>query len=219
MLRAVVFDAVGTLIHAFPAVSQVYATIGKKHGSRFSPDEITNRFRAAFRQQEDIDRLAAWATNEARELRRWREIVAKTLPDADREACFAELYEHFARSTAWALDPAARDVIAQLRRDNVIIAMASNFDERLHGIIAGLPPLDDLDAVIISSQVGARKPARSFFEAIEKRLGIPGSQIAFVGDDPINDGQGAADAGMQSILLGRDVKSLAELAVFQWRLR
>ncbi len=213
-IRAVVFDAVGTLIHAEPSVVRVYAEIGRRYGSRLNADEIASRFKAAFGRQETIDREKDWATSEARELQRWRHIVAEVFGTEDGARCFAELYDYFARPEAWRVDAAAGDLIASLRRRGLIVAMASNLDSRLHGIVAGLPSLRQLNDVIISSEVGTRKPGRAFFQAIETRLGLMASEIAFVGDDPINDGQGAADAGMVSLLLGRDVAELADIERF-----
>src|SRR5206468_12322464 len=105
-VRAVVFDAVGTLITPDPPAPVVYAEIGRKYGSRLDLDVITARFRAAFRAEEEIDRAAGWRTDESREERRWRSIVAATLGDvSDTEACFRELWQHFARPTAWQCDP------------------------------------------------------------------------------------------------------------------
>ena len=211
-IHAIVFDAVGTLIHAEPSVVSVYAAIGRRHGSQLEDSAVASRFKAAFGRQEIIDRDNDWTTSEARELQRWRDIVAEVF--GDNELCFADLYEHFARPEAWRVDAAAGDLIASLRRRGLIGATASNLDVRLHRIVARLPALRELNDVIISSEVGTRKPGRAFFRAIETRLNIPANEIAFVGDDPINDAQGAADAGMLSILLGRDVMELSEIERF-----
>jgi len=212
--RAVVFDAVGTLIHAEPSVARVYAEVGQRHGSGQDGATIEARFRTAFRRQEAIDRERNWATSEAREMQRWRDIVAEVFATGDARACFADLYEHFAQPGAWRVAASAGQLIRSMRRRGIIVAMASNFDERLHGIVAGLPEFQELNAVIVSSEVGVRKPGRAFFEAIESRLGMAAGNIAFVGDDPINDGQGAAAAGMTALLLGRDIRELADIETF-----
>lgn len=212
--RAVVFDAVGTLIHAEPSVSRVYADVGRRHGGRHDSATIEERFRVAFRRQEAIDRQRNWITSEEREVERWRAIVADVFPLVDAAKCFSDLYEHFARPAAWRVELAAMELIQSLRRREISVALASNFDARLHGIVAGLPELRNLNAVIVSSEVGFRKPRLAFFEAIEARLGIPMANIIFVGDDPINDGKGAADAGMKSLLLGRDIKEFADVETF-----
>ena len=57
---AVFFDAVGTLIHPDPPAPVVYAAVGRHYGSNLDVETITAHFRAAFRRQEAIDRLAAW---------------------------------------------------------------------------------------------------------------------------------------------------------------
>src|SRR5207302_1039003 len=49
-VRAVFFDAVGTLIHPEPPAGAVYAEVGRRHGSRLTAAEIARRFAAAFRR-------------------------------------------------------------------------------------------------------------------------------------------------------------------------
>ena len=216
MLRAVVFDAVGTLIHPIPDVAQVYAEVGQQHGSRHTIEALRGRFRSAFQRQEAIDRADDWRTDEGRELRRWRDIVAEALDDvADPQACFDALYQHFAQPASWKPDVDAATLLAELQRRGLRLAMASNFDCRLHAVHEGLPELRLLDALIVSSEIGVRKPGRAFFEAIAARLELPTSQILYVGDDPANDYQGATAAGMPALLKGpptEAAKTIARLA-------
>src|SRR5437660_565192 len=114
-IRAIFFDAVGTLIHPDPAPAVVYAEVGRRFGSRYTIEVIQTRFTSAFEQEEAADRAANWRTSEERERRRWRNIVGSVLDDVtDPEACFHELYEHFARPQAWKLDSDAPAVIEQL---------------------------------------------------------------------------------------------------------
>lgn len=202
-IRAFVFDAVGTLLHPEPGVVDVYTAAGRRHGSALDAAEVRSRFKRAFARQETIDRERMWATDESREYQRWRDIVAEVFGNHDP---FDDLYSHFAKPDAWRADAA---ILLALRERGYRVALASNFDARLHAIAAKLLPA--LEHVIVSSEVGARKPSRMFFSAIEHRLGLPAHDIAFVGDDPINDGQGASDAGMRSLLLGRDVRSVQDL--------
>jgi len=78
--------------------------------------------------------------------------------------------------------------------------MASNFDRRLRSVVAGVPALAPLQHLIISSEVGWRKPAPQFFQALCRVIGLPPENILYVGDDPTNDYQGAVAAGLESIL-------------------
>src|SRR5262245_59563133 len=94
MIRAIYFDAVGTLIHPQPPAVEIYLEVGRRYGSRVSRKTCLRRFRKQILNQDLIDQERNWATDEQRELERWREIVAEVLDDvSDFDSCFAELYE------------------------------------------------------------------------------------------------------------------------------
>jgi putative hydrolase of the HAD superfamily len=199
---AVFLDAVGTLIHPEPAAAAVYATIGRRFGSRLAPARVAARFRAAFRRQEERDHAGGLRTGEAREVDRWRAIVGEVLDDvADPEACFQALYRHFARPDAWRCDLEAEATLRALAARGYGLGVASNFDERLRGIVTALPALRPVRHVVISSEVGWRKPAPAFFEEMCRQAGLPAAQVLLVGDDPVNDYEGARAAGLHALLL------------------
>ena len=196
------FDAVGTLIHPEPSAPSVYTAVGRRFGSRLDEAGIAIRFRAAFRRQEEVDYAAGLRTSEGREVGRWRTIVREVLDDVtDAEACFEELYEHFARPDAWACAPETAEVLGALSSRGHVLGIASNFDHRLHGLLQQLPALRPVQHLVISSEVGWRKPAREFFTEMCRQARAPGEQILYVGDDPINDYDGARAAGLQAVLL------------------
>jgi putative hydrolase of the HAD superfamily len=201
-VRAVIFDAVGTLIHPEPSAAVVYAAVGQSLGSRLTVGEIAERFRTAFAREEALDRADGLRTSEERERRRWRSIVGAVLDDVrDPERCFEELFAHFGRPGAWRSDPAAA-ALADLERRGHVLGMASNYDARLHGVAAGLAELRPLRHVVVSSEVGWRKPAPQFFAALCARLGLPPSEILYIGDDRVNDYDGALAAGLRAALVG-----------------
>jgi putative hydrolase of the HAD superfamily len=201
-IRAVFFDAVGTLIHPEPSAAEVYARVGQSLGSRLDVANIAARFSAAFRRQEEIDRDRGWSTNEAREVARWRAIVAEVLDDvSDPESCFDAHFTHFRRHEAWRCDPDAAATLAGLDAKGYVLGLASNFDSRLENVLAGLPPLRPLRHVVISSLVSWRKPAPQFFRRLVDVAGLAPGQILYVGDDYENDYVGASNAGLQVLLL------------------
>ncbi|HTK74807.1 MAG TPA: HAD-IA family hydrolase [Gemmataceae bacterium] len=212
-VRAVVFDAVGTLLFPDPPAQAVYAEVGRRFGSRLNMDVIAARFRAAFRAEEEIDRAAGWRTDEQREERRWQTIVAATLDDVtDDDGCFGELWHHFARPNAWRCDPDAGPVIAELRRRRLAVGIASNFDKRLRTVAAGLPAIASVSPLIISSEVGWRKPGRPFFDAVARAVGCAAGDVLHVGDDHENDYIGATAAGLRSVLLAPSVPAFDPVA-------
>lgn len=65
--------------------------------------------------------------------------------------------------------------------------------------VSGLRPM--LDTVLVSSQEEVAKPDAELFRRAAARLGLSPAQCVFVGDHPVNDIQGAIDAGMRAIFL------------------
>ena len=57
--------------------------------------------------------------------------------------------------------------------------------------------------LVISSEVGWRKPAPEFFAALCRSAGVPAECVLYVGDDPANDYAGAEAAGLRAVLLDR----------------
>ena len=119
---------------------------------------------------------------------------------ADPEACFQALFAHFARPDAWRVHPETGPTLLSLAERGWHVGLASNFDGRLRGVAAGLSELRPVRSLVISSEVGWRKPAAPFFDAVRRQTGSPFNQIVFVGDDPANDYDGARAAGLRAVL-------------------
>jgi putative hydrolase of the HAD superfamily len=201
-VRAVFFDAVGTLIFPDPSAPAVYASTARRQGLHLPNDQILQRFLTAYRSEEAIDRAAGWVTSEARERERWSHIVGHTLRGVpDPEGCFDELFGHFARPTAWRVNREAPAVFAHLAERGVILGIGSNYDSRLLRVVAGHADLSLLrDRVVISAAVGHRKPSVEFFRAVARSAGCDPGEVLFVGDDTENDFEGAAVAGLIAVL-------------------
>jgi putative hydrolase of the HAD superfamily len=201
-IRAVLFDAVGTILRPEPSVAAAYAEVGRRFGCHANPAEIAARFARAFREQERLDReRSTWQTDEARERERWRAIVATVLPECgpSREP-FELLWQHFGHPAQWRLDPAFDRLRGRLVERGIAVGVASNFDARLHAVGRGFPGLDGCP-IFVSTEIGWRKPALEFFRAIERRLHLVPREIMLVGDDLVNDYEAARRAGWQSVLL------------------
>jgi putative hydrolase of the HAD superfamily len=199
-IRALAFDAVGTLIVPEPPVTGVYPAVGWRHGSRRTPMEILFNFHLAFRREDEWDQQHGWQTTESRERERWRRIVAAAFDDIDSARCFEELFEHFAQPTAWRCRPEVGPVLTALAGRGLRLALASNNDQRLRRIVAGLPELQPLDRLVISSEVGWRKPAPEFYAALVRTLACPPEEVLFIGDNRVNDFEGPRAAGLRAVL-------------------
>ncbi len=203
-IRAVFFDAVGTLIRPDPPVCEAYAFHGRRHGAALGPAEIDHRFRLAFQRQEKEDRAQQWHTDEPRERARWTAIVADVFHDQPAPTSLHEdLWGHFARASAWACFPDAAPILDWVSGLGIEVGVASNFDGRLRGVVAGLPELHACRHFAISSELGRRKPAAAFFEKLCGLGPWRPDQVLMVGDDWENDYQAARAAGLQALFLAR----------------
>ena len=204
-VRAMFFDAVGTVLFPEPDALAVYAEVARRRGLMLSDAAIRDRFIEAYRREEAADRAAGWVTSEARERDRWHAIVTATLRGVDDvEACFTELYDHFAHPSAWALADDLVPVLDALTRRGLVLGIGSNYDARLWPVLDGFPELKPLwEHVVISSDVRFRKPGTGFFAAVVKRAGCEPEEVLFVGDDLDNDYIGATAAGLRAVLLDR----------------
>jgi putative hydrolase of the HAD superfamily len=201
-VRAIFFDAVGTVIHPEPSAGDAYGVVGRRFGSRLLPAEVRRRFGLAFRRQEEEDLRRGLHTDEDREHQRWQRIVAEVLDDvSDRDGCFRALYDHFSRPTSWRCDPHAAAVVQALLARGYRVGLASNFDHRLRTVAGGLRELAGVSSLVISSEVGWKKPAPGFFSALCKQVELAPEQVLLVGDDPDNDLAGAIAAGLHALLL------------------
>lgn len=201
-IRAIAFDAVGTLLFPNPGAGTVYAVVAARHGLAVNPAEIGPKLWARFRIEEETDRAKGWVTSEQREETRWRSIVFAALPGAT-EKLFQELFLHFSQPSAWSVPPDAAEVLAELQRLGFLLGMASNYDSRLTTVVNGTLALAPVrERLVISSLVGVRKPGPEFFsKGVLPVLGVPAGEILFVGDDHENDYVGATAAGMRAVLL------------------
>jgi putative hydrolase of the HAD superfamily len=223
MIRWIAFDAVGTLIEPEPDVATVYAVAGWRHGSRLSTDDVRSRFRRSFAESTEAclpRNDGDVVTSEELEVERWRWIVARVLDDvADPQACFQELYEHFARAESWRVFDDAGPALEALQRAGLRLALASNFDRRLHDVCRGLPVLSVIERIVVSTDVGACKPSRRFFTSLLDTCACRADELLMVGDDREADILGPQRSGISAVLIDRRaatnapevIHSLAEL--------
>ena len=216
-IKAVFFDAAGTLIKPARSVGESYAAIAAKHGKEVSSTNITERFRKCF---DAAPRLAFPGATEdtvaALERDWWKSLVAQVFepwsPFVRFEEYFAELFAYFASPNAWTLYPEVLETLTSLKERDLILDVISNFDSRLVRILDGLGAGAQFENIFVSSRVGYAKPDRRIFNAALSYYGLAPAQALHVGDSEINDLSGANQAGLKGILVERRKTSTAPAA-------
>jgi putative hydrolase of the HAD superfamily len=209
--RWVAFDAVGTLLVPEPSVPMVYHAAGQRHGSQLDLTAVAEGFSRVYRQRSNPELLDRLQTSEDNERTWWQRVVREVFPDvADPVALHADLHDYFARPDVWRLCDDGAAAIESLRERGIQIALASNFDARLHAIGAGHPGLESIEVRVVSSEVGWRKPAREFYTALALACRARPDEILMVGDDRDCDYRGAREAGFSALLIHRRATSPSE---------
>lgn len=210
-IEAVFFDAVGTLIKPARRVGESYALLAERYGLNVASSELTERFRYCFDAAPPLAFPGANLSHlGALERDWWRNLVLRVFEPWGRferfDDYFAELFEYFAGAAAWKLYPEVAATLSALKQRGLLLDVISNFDSRLHRILAGLGVGECFDEVFVSSAVGHAKPDRRIFQAALQKHGLTPGQAAHIGDSETNDIRGATAAGLTAILIDRDAQ-------------
>jgi putative hydrolase of the HAD superfamily len=214
MIRVVTFDAAGTLIRLLRPPGFVYAEVAQEFGCCLNGENVQNAFRTVWKNFPPPDEFDGPIPDDDRNW--WRALVAATIAEAGYsiepfDRYFASVYERFALPGVWEIFPDIPRVLAELQRLSVRLGVISNFDRRLYRILEGLNVRSAFEHVVISSEVGARKPASRIFEVASRQFNVDPDEVLHIGDDSEADFEGARSAGFSALLLDRRRQNLSRI--------
>src|SRR6266700_2440487 len=206
-LKAIFFDAVGTLFYLTETVGDHYALIGSEVGVTLDAHQLDRAFYTTWKQMPS--RPAIDGPREDDDKGWWRQLVdlvldqvAPSLSEFDRDNFFEIAYEHFAEAGVWKLYPEVVDVLRKLQL-RFQLAVISNFDGRLRFILEQLGISKVFTHVFVSSEIVSDKPDPLIYRRAAKFLGIESEEVLHVGDDPERDWKGATAGGLSIFQLDR----------------
>ena len=226
-LKAVFFDAAGTLFTVNGSVGEIYARLAREHGKEISAADLEVGFRRCFAQALAMAFPGAEPVHIPQlEKQWWRNVVQSifaplgSFPEFD--TYFEALFTYFARTESWQLYSETLDTLTALQNRSVRLGIISNFDSRLFGLLEGLGIAGFFDSVTISTQAGSAKPAPEIFSQALAQHNLRPHEALHIGDSYEADVIGAQASGLTPVFVDRDnhkretvryhtVKSLAEL--------
>ena len=115
------------------------------------------------------------------------------------------------------LDPEAKSVLGELQ-GRYKLALISNFDHppHVHRLLDELALRPFFDAVVVSGDVGVKKPDPAIFVPALEQTGLTTDEVLFVGDSPEDDVAGARAAGLRPILIQRQRDADGDPAEPEW---
>ena len=215
MIRAILFDAAGTLFFLTGTVGDHYAYVGREVGLDLDAQKLESAFHRAWQQMPRRPAIDAPRENDDKGW--WRQLVtrvfdkvAPSLSELDRDNFFEVAYEHFAEPGVWELYPEVPEVLEELQ-PRFQLAVVSNFDGRLRFILQNLGISKFFSHIFISSELGADKPDPEIFRRALKIMHLDANAVLHVGDDAERDWKTAAAAGLSVFRLDRPRNSLRDL--------
>jgi putative hydrolase of the HAD superfamily len=195
-IKAVTFDVGGTLIEPWPSVGHVYAEVAARHGVIVSADVLNARFRSAWSARKSFEHSRAG----------WGELVDEVflgLCEPPRQTFFGELYDRFSEAGAWHVFDDVVPTLDALASSGIKLAVISNWDERLRGLLRVLELDRSFEVVVASCEIGFPKPSPVIFKQAAIKLGLPADAILHIGDSIEMDVAGARAAGLYALRIDR----------------
>lgn len=216
-IKAVSFDAAGTLIHLAEDVGVSYAKVATRFGIRTDPRRLGLAFKTVWKRTPPPFSTETPGTD-ATEKHWWHRLVHAVFTESgvqmpeEREfnEFFEALYRHFEEPGTWLADAEADRVLGIVSSRYPCIVL-SNFDGRLRRILADLGLLPHFKEVLLSCELRVSKPDPRIFRETSRVLSLKPDEILHVGDDPVCDWDGAHRAGFRHFRVGKGYPGLSAL--------
>lgn len=207
-VEAVTLDVTRTLIHA-PCLGETYREVLARHGITVEPRAVETRVRQVWEELEcradpRRDRFGAHPHG-ARGF--WHDFAVRLCQHLEvaepTRFATAELFDRFAKASAWETYPDVVPALAGLRERGLRLAVLSNWDPRLPGLLDDLELTPFFEVVCFSAQVGVEKPHPKIFYRCLDALGLEPGCVVHAGDRQLEDVEGAQAVGMQTFRVDR----------------
>jgi putative hydrolase of the HAD superfamily len=217
-LRAVLLDALGTLVRLEPPAPRLQVELRRLAGIEVDEETAQRGFAAeiAYYLEHHLDGRDSASLEDLRARCAREMAVAMGLDGLDPAVARAVMLG----SLEFTPFPDVAPALRRLRERGLRLVVASNWDCSLPDWLSGAGLRELVDGAASSAVVGHAKPAPAVFEEALRLAGAAPEEALHVGDSLENDVQGARAAGVRAVLLVRDgeppadvpaIRSLAEL--------
>jgi len=218
-IKAITFDAGGTLIYPSKPVGEIYAGVALRMGITLDAVGLDESFKKVFKSVAPVNVNGTPLTSSSKEW--WRNLVRTVLITSAQFAPFDQgdifdeyfsmVYGEFLKKEHWTVCPGILDILMLCRDKGVKTAVLSNWDERLKPILKVLELEPLFDQLIISCDVGVEKPDPVIFQFASVELCLNPGDILHIGDSRREDYEGAINAGMKAFLIDNNRGNIPQI--------
>ena len=214
--KVIFLDAMGTLFDLKTSVGEIYQEFARKYGVEVNSEQIQQAFIKSFKSAPPL----AFSPNELTIIKQqefdwWKQVVSTTFQQlglrekfTDFDAFFNEVYLYFETKEPWYLFPDTLDSLMRWRDRGIELGVISNFDSRLIKVLNILELERFFTSTTISSIAGFAKPEANIFQIALAKHNVTSQAALHIGDNPVEDYEGAVNAGLRSFWLNRHARIL-----------
>lgn len=214
--KVIFLDAMGTLFDLKTSVGEIYQDFAGKYGVEVNSKQIQQAFIKSFKSAPPL----AFSPKELtiikqQEFNWWKQVVETTFQQltvrkkfTDFDAFFSEVYFYFETIEPWYVFPDTIDSLRRWRDRGIELGVISNFDSRLIKVLNLLELDQFFTSTTISSIAGFAKPEANIFQIALAKHDITCKAALHIGDNPVEDYEGAIKAGLRSFWLNRHARLL-----------
>ncbi len=209
----VLLDVGDTLIGPRGSYGSIYAEVLADLGLELSGEQLDQGIRQAgleLRRQipPGIDRFSFFPGGEAELWLRFARssislAAGRPIEDDFAVAALEGLRRVFKQPDAWVVYDDVRPTLDALRAQGCRLAVVSNWDSRLPGLLERLDLARYFEVIGVSHLEGVEKPDPALFLRVLERMGSTPDQALHVGNLPDEDLAGARAAGIDGLLVDR----------------
>ena len=203
-LRAILLDALGTLVALEPPAAPLAQLVRERHGVEVTSADATRALRAEMAHYRANCIRAGDAGSLAALRLECAALVGRELGGPLAALDAVVLVPTLLDSIRFYAYPEVPRTLERLHDEGFTLVVASNWDVSLHDVLerTGLDVL--LDGVVTSAEVGVAKPDARLFAAALSLAGAAASEALHVGDSLEEDVEGAFGAGLDAVWLRRE---------------
>jgi putative hydrolase of the HAD superfamily len=210
-IKVISFDAGFTLLEPDPSFGGILSKLAARSGYDCEPDMLTLRFFDAHHKHAKLSRIEGKGMYacEERSKHWWDKITIEAygslINSDDAQPLADQCYNELSKGASWKLYPDVLPALEELSAGGYRLIVLSNWDSRLPGILKELGIAGFFQSVYYSTSVEFEKPDEPFFRYMLEDLQIPANSVLHIGDNVIDDLEGASRVGMHGIVVKRKV--------------